>query len=580
MEPTENGNQKSRRKRKRSPPAQQHDATTTTTTTLLHQVTHPNFEQLALLYPDFCEAWQEHRRQKLTSPTSSFSALMTPELNIALTRSLLHLHFGLSLPNMPTSRLCPPVPNRFFYIQWIQSQLLPLLDNEQYFIPVEHVASVATVTSQIDRGRRRYGCDIGTGASCIYPLLFHASLQQLQQQPQGSSCNYCTAKDPSTDHWTIVATDIDAVSIEAANDNVHANQLDKVIKVLQVTPSRAQSQQQESGRGHDNHSNENESCGPICRAFHAIDKTNLLDACATGTNSPPGYFDFVMTNPPFYDDSHPTERTNPRAGDGRDRTPMTSEEGSYPGGEVGFCMDMIRDSLQYADRLGWCTCMLGKKSSFSKLKGLLLHLVGPAHVVATEFGPGHLTRWFLAWTLRRPTLRSPLALVVGHRRIYVTITNSTSSAESVLEVVDRTRAYISSINEWTLSFGVTDNDAENGRCIRAYILEERVSNVSLKVDEKESNALPDRISDGLSKTRNALEFLPREGHFCIDVNFSCKENQSSDDSTIEVVLDCYRHSSFGEMVVKRILSQFEGEVCRSNRRWRRRLKDDITPLAK
>jgi 23S rRNA (adenine1618-N6)-methyltransferase len=89
-----------------------------------------------------------------------------------LTKTLLEADFGLRL-GLPDDRLCPPVcivrlsdggvclvplatntsqvPNRHNYILWLKD----LMDTTSYKQP----------------GRELCGLDVGTGASCIYPLL-------------------------------------------------------------------------------------------------------------------------------------------------------------------------------------------------------------------------------------------------------------------------------------------------------------------------------------------------------------------------------------------------------------------------
>ena len=68
-----------------------------------------------------------------------------------VTRVLLMHDFGI-VWDMPTDRLCPPVPNRLNYVLWIEDLLA-----------LEAPASKMT--------RKVTGIDIGTGSSCIYPLL-------------------------------------------------------------------------------------------------------------------------------------------------------------------------------------------------------------------------------------------------------------------------------------------------------------------------------------------------------------------------------------------------------------------------
>ncbi|KAG5913814.1 hypothetical protein E4U53_004764, partial [Claviceps sorghi] len=98
-----------------------------------------DFQRLARLDPDFA-AVVKGRDLDFRDP----AAVMQ------LTKTLLRLDFGIKI-HLPDDRLCPPVPNRHNYILWLKD----LLDTSSYDGP----------------GQKRTGLDIGTGASCIYPLL-------------------------------------------------------------------------------------------------------------------------------------------------------------------------------------------------------------------------------------------------------------------------------------------------------------------------------------------------------------------------------------------------------------------------
>ncbi|KAI1383709.1 uncharacterized protein F4822DRAFT_85916 [Hypoxylon trugodes] len=117
-----------------------------------------------------------------------------PKSVMQLTKTLLRLNFGL-LIDLPTDRLCPPVPNRHNYILWLKD----LLDSSS--------------PSYLDRGNPAQpvtGLDIGTGANLIYPLL---------------GC----AQRPS---WSFIATDVDAKSLACARKNVELNGLQTRIRVV------------------------------------------------------------------------------------------------------------------------------------------------------------------------------------------------------------------------------------------------------------------------------------------------------------------------------------------------------------
>ena len=92
-----------------------------------------DFEELARSYPAFAREW-EATRAKQQQHGGSFSSVVTQEFNIALTRALIHSKFALTLPSLPFDRLCPPVPNRLAYVEWLERDLLPLLsETNDYF---------------------------------------------------------------------------------------------------------------------------------------------------------------------------------------------------------------------------------------------------------------------------------------------------------------------------------------------------------------------------------------------------------------------------------------------------------------
>ncbi|KAJ8934525.1 hypothetical protein NQ314_013308 [Rhamnusium bicolor] len=89
---------------------------------------------------------------------------------------------------MPLNKLIPTIPLRLNYILWIEDLL--------------------SLTEQSETVK---GIDIGTGASCIYPLL--------------------AAKK---NKWTMIATEKDRESIICAKDNVEKNSLGELIRIVEV----------------------------------------------------------------------------------------------------------------------------------------------------------------------------------------------------------------------------------------------------------------------------------------------------------------------------------------------------------
>jgi 23S rRNA A1618 N6-methylase RlmF len=484
---------------------------------LLKLVETPSFEELSRRYPEFLEAWThvQHSQHQARNTKMVFSSCVTQEFSLALTRGLLHWYFQLRLPHLPSHHLCPPIPNRFFHLHWIQSYLLPSLRQGRIAYPSAFPQT-------------HCGLDLGVGASCIYPLL---AVQAFQ-------CN-------------MAGTEVDPEALKIARENVEANQLQHKIHLVEVIPSHSQVPSSPPG-------------GPLTRAMQAWNPQHSLD--------------FVMTNPPFYDPNDEAAK-NPRTGDGRARAGMTASEGIYPGGEVGFVLDMIADSLRgdNAARMSslWYSCMLGKKSSLVKLQKILIHVLGPAHVEATEYGPGQYTRWFLAWTLGKPAttaLSASVEQTVSPFTVFIQEDNMEESSEAfasasgvsaLSEVANRMISFFdSSPGGWHLVTTATSS----GSFVTLKTRERVPLVISSFVDESEPNAtLPHVILEAL-KGRDNSQFLPDEGHFVILATLR-PSNQNVNAVTVQ--LACYRHSTRGLRAIEKIRNGMEAEICRTNRKWRR-----------
>jgi len=121
--------------------------------------------------------------------------------------------FGLRI-ELPDDRLCPPVPNRLNYLLWIQ-RLLDTTSN--------------SYSEKYDSEREVLGLDIGTGASCIYPLLGCAQRPNWRLAGTGDEEVLLRA-------YTDEAPDIDDKSLQYARQNVEANKLQNRIKLLKSQP--------------------------------------------------------------------------------------------------------------------------------------------------------------------------------------------------------------------------------------------------------------------------------------------------------------------------------------------------------
>lgn len=666
------------------------DAANTTCTNpelFMELLLNPNFEELSRQFPYFRNVYQTKRNVAGTT-------MFTPEFTMALSRALLHTHFGLSIslsdqcePDISSQSneevaatslsqsfrfLCPPIPNRFYYVQWIVQTLLPLRINLLYF---DHNATETIhPLENVNQNNNGYihGLDIGTGATCIYPLLFSYF----------NKSNYSHRKN-----IILHGTDIDAEAVQLAQTNIRMNRLDSHVHVHLVPKSYRQhlqpastlSPQQEyvgviTGSGSaemiidtDDVANKNSNRptdsyrfstspdylgkdgGPLLQSLQCIMNTQQ-DQCTKNTVSPQQRFDFVMTNPPFYDtryndeddctDDHAmtliTKNLPPKVRQRKQNlkrrtTAMTTNEGFYPEGEVGFGLDLIADSWDLfvihqqrptqniSPKLPvWMSMMCGKKSTFTFLHRALYQLLGPAHICTTQFGPGDHTRWFIAWTYLIPAVRSPLALMSKNCwsfTVSIPFDNHTTvlkvcdlSVDSVCrncqEIAYRLKEYCRTFP--ALNNGVACNliceevqaslnDISHNQPARR-IHERRVAS-KLQICEMESDSstssawigdesLPECLQLRLVNTDPRIRctnLLPcRSAHFLLDITLSVHSHTSmheNGNSDVLVQIDSYCHSLYGQKMIDKIKAQVQNEICRTSRRWRRIMKQkeqDIT----
>ncbi|CAN0142790.1 unnamed protein product, partial [Hapterophycus canaliculatus] len=208
----------------------------------LYRHYRPDFRELAKEYPD---TFGPHVRDDPDTGRATVD-WADPAAMRELTRVMLRHDFGLLEWDAPLDRLCPPVANRLNYVCWL-SDLMKLSSSSSSSSslpsggaggggggggePAEMTAAQKNLLlfgnaaglgeedeamSVCDDGEgdggpeeaegrpagrpRRRGVDVGTGASCIYPLL-----------------------GAKVAGWSFLATEIDPVSAEWADKNVRAN---------------------------------------------------------------------------------------------------------------------------------------------------------------------------------------------------------------------------------------------------------------------------------------------------------------------------------------------------------------------
>lgn len=244
-----------------------------------------------------------------------------------LNQALLSHYYGIKHWDLPDENLCPPVPGRADYIH----HLADLLGGSNGGV----IPTGDTITC----------LDVGTGASCIYPLLGVAEYG-----------------------WRFIASDIDPRSIASARKIVDSNASikDKVECRLQKDPK----------------------------------------AIFQGILTKEERIDITICNPPFHaslDEAQKGTRRKVKNLTGkRARTPALnfsgiSNELITEGGEYGFIQQMIRESKAFSKSCFWFSTLVAKHSHLKGIYKLLQESeAGPVKTIS--MGTGNKISRIVAWT--------------------------------------------------------------------------------------------------------------------------------------------------------------------------------------
>ncbi|XP_017755392.1 PREDICTED: methyltransferase-like protein 16 homolog [Eufriesea mexicana] len=231
--------------------------------------TLPDFKELALLYPEFCNIAIVNLNGKIKINFKNEESLRV------LTEVLLKHDFNLQV-KIPPNKLVPTLPLRLNYILWIED-----LMKHASFNDMEEVI----------------GIDIGTGAICIYPLLF-AKMYRNQ----------------------MIGTEVDETSVQTAIEHIENNNLQHIIKVLKV------------------------------------DGASILKDIIKEGN----IYHFTMCNPPFFDRAGSSEKVIKRLPP-RNASTGNEVELTIQGGERAFVMQMIEESMEIKEKVKIYTTMFGTR---------------------------------------------------------------------------------------------------------------------------------------------------------------------------------------------------------------------------
>jgi len=203
-----------------------------------------------------------------------------------LNKSLLFSEYSIKTWDFPDENLCPPIPGRVDYIH----HLADLISSEEKEVKI---------------------LDIGTGATCIYPLLGVAEY-----------------------NWNFVATDIDLDSLDTAQDIIDDNHLEQKIELRQQV---------------------NE------------------DYILTGILNEKEQFTATMCNPPFYASAKEAQGANRRKTRNLGNNSLRNFSGNnnelwYVGGEKAFLHNYLYQSSLFKKSAKWFTSLVSKKENIASLQ--------------------------------------------------------------------------------------------------------------------------------------------------------------------------------------------------------------------
>ncbi len=299
-----------------------------------------DFELLTRALPELADYTITNPKGEPTINFSDHQAVRT------LNKALLLQHYGVKFWDIPEGYLCPPIPGRADYIHYIADLLAQ----------TTHVSEDNTPPT----GKDIHALDIGTGASAIYPII--------GSQSYG---------------WRFTASDIDTVSVNTATVISQANpKLKGAIKIkLQPEPK------------------------------HIF--KNIIGR--------QDYFDVVVCNPPFHASLTEAMQANSRKQHNLQRHRGKNENAQISrhstksgnaaqnlnfggqhkelwseGGEIAFLSNMIKESKDFGEHVGWFTSLVSKSENVKPLQQLLKQL-NVAQMRIIEMSQGQKNTRVLAW---------------------------------------------------------------------------------------------------------------------------------------------------------------------------------------
>lgn len=273
-----------------------------------------NFDKLIEAYPELSPFVFTNQ---YNTKTIDFAI---PEAVKALNTALLYSHYGITFWEFPNDYLCPPIPGRVDYIHHIAKLL-----------------KGSKITNNVNI------LDVGTGASCVYPLLGNAEY-----------------------NWEFVGTDISKSALKIAKKNIEENNLSEVISL------RLQS-----------------------------DKASVFNGVLNERDA----FSVAMCNPPFYrSEAEAFEATTRKLkGLGKPTDSVVrnfagrSHELWFKGGEKAFLHTYLYESSLHKTQCFWYTSLVSSKENLKSMYKSLKKL-NATTIKTIEMKQGNKISRVVAWS--------------------------------------------------------------------------------------------------------------------------------------------------------------------------------------
>ncbi len=281
-----------------------------------------DFAALCACCPELAAHLRPNPRGDETIDFSNDKAVLC--LNKALLAHDYHVHHW----QIPPGYLCPPIPGRADYLHYLADLL------------------AADHQGHPPKGKQIRALDIGTGASCIYPII--------------GSHSY---------GWRFVATEIDPVAVKTARLIVKTNPgLSQCIEVRQQ---------------------------------------HNREAIFNGVVSPGERFDLTLCNPPFHASLAEARASNQRkvrnlnqGQAGKPNFGGQQRELWTPGGEIRFLKQMAKESVDFREQIGWFSSLVSKGENIRPLKKWLTQL-GAQQIEVIKMSQGQKISRLIAWRFNK-----------------------------------------------------------------------------------------------------------------------------------------------------------------------------------